>query len=263
MRWDVDDRLETVLDGVREAHIRVVAGEVRVAAGDCPSHLLVERVDGTPVVVEVIDEVLHVDHQTERCGAHRHTPTAFVRLTVPASSDLVVNTASAAVLLAGMAGETSVRTASGDVVLDRPGGRVRARTASGDIAGRQASATLRCETVSGDLTLASGTPPAVSAKTVSGSVLLDMVLQPAGEYELASVSGDVALHLPADAGAMVDVRSLSGRLDSTFDDGQLRSERIGPVGRQLRGQVGSGEADLSVRTVSGDVALLRKVPANA
>lgn len=259
MRWDVDDHLETVLDGVREAHIRVVAGEVRVAAGDCPSHLLVERLGGAPLIVEVTDGMVEIEHGTEGRWPQGSTPQAFVRLTVPASADVAVTTASASVLLAGMVGETSIRTASGDVVLERTGGNVRARTASGDIAGRQATATLRCETVSGDLTLASGAPPAISAKTVSGAVLLDVTLQPAGEYELASVSGDVALRLDDDAGARVDARSVSGRLDSAFQ--QLHPERRSPVGRSLCGQVGAGDADLSVRTVSGDIALLRALPA--
>ena len=98
----------------------------------------------------------------------------------------------------------------------------------------------------------------MSARTISGALLLDIDLRPGGEYELATVSGRVALKLEDDPSVRVDVRSLSGRIDSAFD---LENTRRGPVGRRLSGAVGRGEADLTVRTVSGNVALLRPVGA--
>jgi DUF4097 and DUF4098 domain-containing protein YvlB len=250
--WVVDDVLRTVLEGVREVHVNVHAGEVAVRAGDCPSHLEVERLRGEPPVVEITDEVVEVRYPPSwthwACGG-----VATVELTVPAPTDVTVRTVSGTVLLGGLLAEASVRTLSGDVVLDRPGGRVRVRTASGGLEVREPTASLRYNTLSGDVAIASSLSPAISGRTVSGEVVLDFVPQPAGEYELATVSGDVALRIPDDASIRVDARTLSGTLQAGFELEMQRRR----VGRTMVGEIGAGHADLAVRTVSGDVAVLR------
>src|SRR5256885_557386 len=58
--WTVEDRLDTLLEGVRECHVHIVGGEVAIAAGDCPSALEVERIEGEAPVVEVIDGVVEI-----------------------------------------------------------------------------------------------------------------------------------------------------------------------------------------------------------
>ena len=254
--WTVDDRLDTLLEGVRECHVRIVGGEVTIAAGDCPSALEVERLEGDRPVVEIIDGVVEVRYDRP-VSLHGPRNRAVVGMTVPPTTDAMVVTVSAGVVVAGLAGESCVTTASGDVTLDGLAGRVRVRTASGQVDVRAPIAALRCETVSGDVTVARGRSAAVSARTVSGALLLDVDLQPGGEYELATVSGGVALRL-GQPSARLDVQSLSGRIDSAFD---LPLTRRGPVGRRLTGKVGAGEADLTVRTVSGRVALLRPMEA--
>jgi hypothetical protein len=255
--WTVEDRLDTILEGVRECHVHIAAGEVTISAGDCPSALEVERLEGDAPIVELVDGVVEVRYNTP-LGFPLGRRRAFVGLAVPPTTDVIVVTASAPVVVAAMVGEASLTTASGSVTLDGVGGRVRVRTASGEVDVRSPMATLRCETVSGDVTVADGHSPAFSARTVSGALLLDVDLRPGGEYELATVSGAVALRLDDDPSVRVDVRSLSGRINSAFD---LQSSRRGPVGRSLSGAVGRGEADLTVRTVSGNVALLRPMAA--
>src|SRR4051812_30632071 len=217
-RWRVDDRFELLLEGVREAHVHIAGGEVGIQAGDCPSFLEVERLEGDAPIVEFADGVLEVRYDQPRRGLAWTGDRAVVGLTVPPATDVVVVTASAAVAAAGLVGEGSVRTASGDLVLDRIGGRVQARTASGQIDAREPSGALRCDTVSGELTVARGSSPSISARSVSGSIVMDVAVQPGGEYEVSTVSGDVALRLGQDPGARVDIRSVSGRIDSVFDD---------------------------------------------
>ena len=255
--WTVEDRLDTLLDGVRECHVHIVGGEVAIAAGDCPSALEVERLAGEPPVVEVSDGVVEVRYDTPP-GLPPFRRAAAVGLTVPPTTDVIVVTVSAEVIVAGLVGETSLTTASGSIALDGVGGRVRVRTASGEVGVRSPMASLRCETVSGDVTVADGHSPAVSARTISGALLLDVDLRPGGEYELATVSGRVALRLEDEPSVRVDVRSLSGRIESAFE---LEGGGRGPGGRRLSGAVGRGEADLTVRTVSGNVALLRPMAA--
>lgn len=255
-RWVVEDRLDLLLDDVHEAHIHIVGGDVAVKAGDCPCSLEVERLEGEPLVVAMADGVVEVryEHPIRRHGWEQDR--ALVGLTVPPRTDVVVVTASADVVVSGLMAEASIRSASGSVVLDRIGGRAHVRTASGDVEARDLTASLRCQTVSGDLTVAHGATPSISAHTVSGSELLDLEPQEGGEYELATVSGGVALRLGEDPRTRVDIRSLSGRIDSAFDLASHRGER-GPVGRRVVGDIGDAHADLVVRTVSGDVSLLR------
>lgn len=252
--WRVEDRLDTLLEGVREAHVHIVGGEVAIQAGDCPSFLEVERLEGDAPVVEIVDGVVEVRYERPWPGASFGNDRCLVGLSVPPGTDVVVVTASAGAVLSGLVGEVSVRTASGDVVLDRLGGRVRVRTASGEIDAREPMGSLRCETVSGELNVASGSSASISARTVSGALLFDVEPQPGGEYELTTVSGAVTMRLGADPGARVDVRSVSGRLDSAFD---LPSQTRGAGGRRMAGDIGNARADVIVRTVSGNVALVR------
>jgi DUF4097 and DUF4098 domain-containing protein YvlB len=252
--WTVDDSLGTVLEGVRELHVHLDAGEVAIAAGDCPSHLEIERLRGEPVLVDLADGVLDIRYERSLLSAALSRNKARVEVTVPARTDVMVRTASASVVAAGLVSETSLRTASGEVTLDRTAGRLHVRTASGDIDGREVLGSLHTETASGDLTIVAGRPEALSAKTASGRIVVDLELVPGGEYELATASGAVVVRLPDDASANVDVRTLSGRLDSAFDLGRGHT---GHVGRQLVGALGDGESDLTVRTISGRVAVLR------
>src|SRR3954447_2878463 len=254
--WTVEDRLDTLLEGVRECHVHIVGGEVAIAAGDCPSALEVERVEGDAPIVEVTDGVVEIRYD-RRMGLGMPRTRALVGMTVPPTTDVIVVTVSADVIVAGLVGESSLTTASGDITLDGVAGRMRVRTASGEINARSPMASLRCESVSGDVTVANGRSPAVSARTVSGALMLDAELSPGGEYELATVSGPVALRLEQPS-VRVDARSLSGRIESAFD---LEHRQRGPVGRRLTGSVGGGEADLTVRTVSGNIALLRPMVA--
>ena len=253
-RWTVEDRLDLLLEGVREAHVHIVDGDVTIQAGDCPSSLEVERLEGDPLLVEVADGVVEVRYERPVPALGWPTNRAVVGLTVPPATDVVVATASADVLLTGLVGETSLRTASGDMVLDSCGGRTRIRTASGNVEARDLAAALTCRTASGDLTVAHGTTASVSAHTVSGALLLDMELRPGGEYELATVSGAVALRLGDDPAAQVDIRSVSGRINSAFD--LPVGGGFGP-GRRVVAAIGEPRSDLVVRTVSGDVTLLR------
>src|SRR5204862_340649 len=71
--------------------------------------------------------------------------------------------------------------------------------------------------VSGDLTPAEGRLGRVDAKTVSGRVTADVELAPAGEMRVGTVSGQVAIRLPAQASAQATIRSMSGHVHSDFD----------------------------------------------
>jgi hypothetical protein len=75
-----------------------------------------------------------------------------------------------------------------------------------------------------------------------------------------TVSGDVTVRLPGDAGLKVDLSSTSGDLACAFPGLSLEKR---PGSRKLSGRVGDGGGALHGRTVSGGVALLSREPVGA
>jgi len=72
---------------------------------------------------------------------------------------------------------------------------------------------------------------------------------------VTTVSGDVAVRVPASASARVNLKSRSGRVRSGFD-GMSPSPGRGPT--VLSATIGSGSADLTVSSMTGDVTLLAR-----
>jgi hypothetical protein len=165
--WRLEDVLETDLDDVREAVIRIVAGDVAVTAADAAARLEVRRDDGPPVEVVLRDGVLTVSQPEHRGSILERTiatisgsrrTRATVALTVPQRTRVEVMTVSGTVALRTDADPSllvDAQSLSGDVVSDfdlgwedtRPGRR-RIRRRLGD-----GGARLHVKTVSGDLRL--------------------------------------------------------------------------------------------------------------
>ena len=105
--------------------------------------------------------------------------------------------------------------------------------------------------MSGDLTVAEG-GGSVRARTISGTIAMD--LGPSGErdIELSSVSGDLTVRLPEGSDLEVSLRSTSGQVASAFE--QLEVERA-------RGAAsGQGAARRRHRPAPGDQHLRARRP---
>jgi hypothetical protein len=152
----------------------------------------------------------------------------------------------------------SMSTGSNDVevhyTVRLPAGiALRAHTVTGDIVAEGVRSHVDVRTVSGDVRIA--TSEAARARTVTGDVRASVGTVGSGErgVELRTVSGDVELVLPANAGARVSIKTVSGGLRSDFP---LTVEgRVPP--RRLEGVIGGGGPTLTVETVSGEVRLRR------
>lgn len=186
-----------------------------------------------------------------------------IRVRCPRGTDLDLRSGSADLDATGELGVVDVKTSSGDASVERAerlrvataSGDVRAddvlgpidcRTASGDVRIRHSGASLMANLVSGDLSVsvASG---GLSVTTVSGDVRFDAAS--GGDMRVQSVSGDVRIAIAPGERLFVDASSVSGKMRSELDlddDPSVAGE--GPV-RELR-----------VRTVSGDLHILRGVP---
>ena len=192
------------------------------------------------------------------------------RISCPPGSDLDLSGASTDVRAEGELGDVSARTASGDIRVERVAGPLQVKTASGDVfvgvvGGHGSIATvsgdvgverldapLTARAVSGDITV--GTVASeLGISTTSGDVDLKTVLD--GDVRVQTVSGDVRVGIARGTSVWVDAASVSGRLESELG---LEDQEADPAG-----DAESSVVPLHVKTVSGDVSVIRAAAAVA
>jgi hypothetical protein len=260
--WQVGDELSTDLEDVRRVVVRTVAGEVTVTSGPRP-HVDVRRESGADVHVELRDGVLVVSQPEPGLApidrfikmfteGRRHR--CIVSITAPPSASVDLATVSADILASGFEDGTKVKTVSGDVTLNHLAKEVDVKTVSGDVDSKEIAGDLKVKSVSGDIAVVDGSCRFVDTKTVSGDVLLDLDLDPAGTYDITTVSGDVAVRTTSEPDVAVDATTVSGGLLSDFGLGWSNAK---PGRRHISETVGIGGARLYVKTVSGDLRVLR------
>ncbi len=190
------------------------------------------------------------------------------RITCPPGTDLDLSGASTDVRVEGELGDVSARTASGDIRLQTVAGALQVKTASGDLlvgaVGGQASiatvsgdvgveridAPFTARAVSGDVTVGS-VAAELGISTTSGDV--DLKAVHAGEVRVQTVSGDVRVGIARGTRVWVDAASVSGELGS----------ELGLEGDETAGEIEGAVVPLHVKTVSGDVAVVRAAAALA
>ena len=119
-----------------------------------------------------------------------------------------------------------------------------------DVAGAQGD--VRAGSVSGDIRLDVLRATSIEARTVSGEITAAVEsLAGNGALSFKSVSGSMKLDLPRSLDADLSMSSVSGQLDSEF---QMtlggRTSR-----RRIEARIGRGGRELNLTTVSGDVQL--------
>jgi DUF4097 and DUF4098 domain-containing protein YvlB len=264
-----------------ESGIVAVAAEARdtthvVVRADSPAaEDLVER-----TVVECRRDQVVVKVPRQGKGFFRQSGVT-VEVRLPERSDVTIATASADIDVTGIVGTADLTTASGDVTTDDVSGEVRTKTASGNVTLGNVDGELRMSTASGNLrcsgvgnrasfSSASGdveiglAQERVDVKTTSGNARLGELADgaevvnvsgdvrvlslSAGTLRVRSVSGDISVGVAEGVALHVDVETMSGRVHSEIpiDD----APTAGHSGRS---------AELSVRTLSGDIEMERAV----
>jgi len=263
-RWTIDSPRTIDLGDVAALRVRVISGSVAILATDDEPSLDVSSLAGHPLLVTheagiltISYEDLHWDGLRSWLRPQRHS--ADVTVTVPGDCPTQVGVVNASAIVSGISAKISAKSVSGDITLDGVIGNVDAKTVSGDLEARGLDGEIAFNSVSGDLTLADSAVGHLDAKTVSGRVTADVDLRDGGGLRVATVSGDVAVRLPACASARVDLRSTSGRVRSGFDG---VSRKVGPGSAALNATLGSGSASLSVTSMTGDVTLLARPDAS-
>ena len=128
-------------------------------------------------------------------------------------------------------------------------------TVNGDVEIAAVLGKVKAETVNGSLDVM-GLKGDVDLETRNGSVRAEFDRMDHGQRVSAdAVNGKIVLVLPADASARLEAETVNGSIDA--DDFGLEAEK-GFVGRDLSGEIGGGEARISLATVNGSITISKK-----
>lgn len=128
-------------------------------------------------------------------------------------------------------------------------------TVNGDVRIRAVGGTVKAGTVNGGIDVANLSAD-VSLETVNGKIFADFdVLGATQRVDAEAVNGRIVIELPADASCRVTAETVNGSIDA--DDFGLEPEK-GFVGRDLSGDIGGGDARISLDTVNGSITIRKK-----
>jgi len=266
------------LDRGGAVDLSLISGKIRVTGWDradvkisasIESGYLRFNANSSRVSLSVED----TDNDGRRGRRHNDAGEARYDVSVPRGSRLILEAVSGDVISKGSQGEIEATSVSGDVDVTDGVRSVSAESVSGSVHAAQVNGNLRTETVSGDLRAETVTGD-VEASTVSGSIRLvgiqskdvrtesvsgDIVyngsIEPAGRYSFESHSGTLRLNIPKGAGAQFSVETFSGDLSTDFPvtipPNPNRRRREG----HMDFTIGDGRAKVTAQTFSGSIII--------
>lgn len=197
---------------------------------------------------------------------------ADLEIHVPAGCQLEVETVSASIDVADLAGQAELTSVSGAITLSGRPTAAEVETVSGSVRIRGAGTPVDVESVSGSITL-TGVADEIEVSTVdgtievtadeirrgeiqavSGTIRVSGRLTAGARLDLQGHSSDVTLAVPAGTSASFDVTTFSGDIDNALGPAAESISRYAP-GKKLEFTTGSGDARVSIETFSGNVTL--------
>jgi DUF4097 and DUF4098 domain-containing protein YvlB len=243
---------ETAIRVGESGHVRVVARK-RVKGGSADrAKRLLENVE---VRIEQKGNDIFVEphlYEQERSWLDLFRGKRFrvdFEITVPRETAVNAQTVSGDLDLNGTRGPARVESVSGDVNIEDVQGPMRIKSVSGDVQLTDYVGSLEGSSVSGDVDIR-GRVHAAELHTVSGDISIDLEPEVGGrETRLKTISGDVEVGLLASS-CICEFHTASGDLDCEVPARVMREGR-----KDRTVVVGDGRSRLSVRTVSGDLAI--------
>jgi Putative adhesin len=260
-RWTIEEPTAVAFDGVVSLRVRLVSGSITVlATDDAPPVLHVDETSRVPLLVTHEAGILTVSYEDLSWDGllrwlRPHRRAATLAITVPTGCPVQLGVVTASAVVSDLAARMSIKSMSGDVTLDGVRGKIDAHTVVGDLEATNLTGAVSFTTVSGELGVAGGALDRLAARSVSGRVTADVDLEPSSHVQISTMSGAVTLRLPEAVDAAVDLRTTSGRVNTSFPTLE-RGDRPGAA--TAGGTLGDGSGRLSVTSVSGDITLLSR-----
>ncbi len=238
--------------------------EVTGELGDDVEELIFER-DGDEIEIKV---------RTRRRGSHDIDSDLVIK--VPENSSLQVNTVSADIDVADVAGEQSLESVSGDIATEAHASdidvnsvsgdlevegddramRSRLSSVSGDIDTENLSGEIGVDSVSGDLVVASGVFERASLGTVNGDIVFQAQLLDNGRLDVETVNGSVDIEFAGEVSARFDIETFNGDIRNCFGPKAVRVSEYGP-GYELKFTEGGGSGRVTIETLNGDLRMCK------
>ncbi|MGO1630076.1 MULTISPECIES: DUF4097 family beta strand repeat-containing protein [unclassified Microbacterium] len=250
------------VEGVLSLKVGLVGGQVDLIAHDDPeTRVEVRGVTVKDLRIEIAGGTLEIDHAQLGWDNFLEVfrnfgsggPRAEVSIAAPRDVLVTLGVVSAGALVAGFHRDATVNTVSGDLLVDGHVGDLKANAVSGDVQVRGLAGSLSANTVSGDLTVA-GDLVRADVDTVSSTTFID-ASGPVESISHNGVSGAATFRLDDGYPANYALRSVSGNMtvDGVSRGGHGPSSYAGSAGA-LSGSF----VDVKVRTVAGDITVLRR-----
>jgi hypothetical protein len=150
-------------------------------------------------------------------------------------------TGSGAIAIASSAGSVEAKTGSGRITVGKVNADARITTGSGQIELGEAAGDARLTTGSGDIEVTKA-GDSVEAFAASGSIKVSRADH--GRARLKTISGRVCVGVANGAAALLDITTMSGRVNSELEAAEAPAD-------------GEKRVELVVSTLSGNVSLVR------
>jgi hypothetical protein len=170
---------------------------------------------------------------------------------------VAISSVSGEITVAGKPAEVRAKSVSGSIGVSAVAAPVRATAISGDVTLRGVTGVVEASSVSGEVLVSGGSISSGDLGTTSGSVRFRGDLAADARLTAASVSGDVELVLPADAGARFEVGTFSGEIENQLGPPARRTSRY-TTEKELSFTIGSGRAHIEAKSFSGSIRLVRR-----
>lgn len=251
------------LDAGAAVVVRTVVGKVRLVGTDAKTaHVRTVRRGRDRERVEMV-----VEADKGRLSVEARFPRDGGGVEIDIEIDIQVPRSAKTLEAKNVSGSLEVKDAKGDATLTTVSGPIRVDGLSGNLSAVSISGEVRLSRLAADkatVSLTSGRLEGalegreIDLTSVSGDLSLDVT--PRGEgwsVKSSSVSGDQKLRFAPAAGAKVDLKTLSGGLESDIELKDLKAGGRGDVDRRLRGVFGDGAGTVRVTSISGSVRLGR------
>ena len=168
------------------------------------------------------------------------------------------DTVNGSIRIAGASKEVDATTVNGSVEISGTPQRVSVESVNGAVSVRGASSEITASTVNGLLSVTGATFSQASLETVSGGVHFEGDLAAKASLSVSSVSGDVELIFPARVSGEVSITTFSGEIVNELSADKPDKTSKYTSQKDLSFTTGSGGADISVETLSGEIALHKR-----
>lgn len=267
---EFQSRIDTTIAFDRRGTVSLSAGsgEIAVTAWDQPRVRIRARSERSMIRLDATSTRVSLDLMRSRGGETRF------EITVPTGVQVNARTTNGDISISGTRGAVEATTQSGDLEVEDASDDIELHSFSGDIIARNLMGNVDVNSLSGDVTISDvrGNVEAtavsgdvelhnviarfVVAKSTSGDITYDGIVDSTGRYELGSHSGSVYITIPQTAGALMTVSTYTGSIESDFPITLKPGEHgIGGVAKRFTFEIGKGNARISAESFSGDITI--------